>query len=187
MCSALCKPCLILFDLSLNSLWFNHFMWQSLAASSHCWKVHGTRGLKVGISMILWARPSFNPYLKISVVPRSSRLAWAFPARRRKVVMNNSRSSPCLSWVSFDQESCLSLVFPKASSKSCLKAVQWASSVSAVPAVILASMLRSVRLGPSFIFPNYPLCFPSISPMFHPFIYQSPRTATLALQLPLKP
>ena len=37
-------------------------------------------------------------------------------------------------------------------------------------------MLCSV---PSFIFLNYPLCFPSISPMFHPFIYQNPRTATL--------
>ena len=41
-------------------------------------------------------------------------------------------------------------------------------------------MLRSARLVPSFIFPNYPLCFPSISPMFQPFIYQSPRTAILA-------
>ena len=51
------------------------------------------------------------------------------------MVINSSRSSPCLSWVSFNQESCLSLVFPKASLKSCLKAVQWASSVSAVPAV----------------------------------------------------
>ena len=155
MCSALCRPCLILFDLSLNSLWFNHFMWQSLAVSSHCWKVQGTRGLKVGISIILWARPSFNPYLKISVVPRSSRLAWAFPASRRKVVMNSSRLSPCLSWVSFDQESCLSLVFPKASLKSCLKAVQWALSVSAVPAVILAlsflswSSFHGLTSGPS--------------------------------------
>ena len=59
-------------------------------------------GLKVGISMILWARPSFSPYLKISVVLRSSKLAWAFPARHRKVVMNSSRSSPCLSCMSFD-------------------------------------------------------------------------------------
>ena len=80
--------------------------------------------LKVGNSMILWARPSFNPYLKISMVPRSFKLAWAFPASYQKVVMNSSRSSPYLSWMSFDQESCLLLVFPKASSKSCLKVVQ---------------------------------------------------------------
>ena len=146
MCSALCKPCLILFDLSLNSLWFNHFMWQSLAASSHCWKVQGTWGLKVGISIILWARPSFNPYLKISVVPRSSRLAWAFPARRRKVVMNNSRSSPCLSWVSFDQESCLSLVFPN----------------------VTIPRLSLLPLTPPFFFRSIPLVSPCYSPFSYP-------------------
>ena len=47
-------------------------------------------------------------------------------------------------------------------------------------------MLRSARLAP-LIFPNYPLCFPSIFPMFHLFIYQNPRTATLVLLTTFKP
>ena len=145
MCSALCRPCLILFDLSLNSLWFNHFIWQSLAVSSHCWKVQGTCGLKVGISMILWAKPSFNPYLKISVVPRLSRLAWAFPAKHQKVVMNNSRSSPCLSWVSFDQESCLSLVFLKASLKSCLNIPSCPLTTTISPSTALVQRFSAIH------------------------------------------
>ena len=47
-------------------------------------------------------------------------------------------------------------------------------------------MLRSGRFAPPFIFPNYPLRFPFIFPMFHPFIYQTPRTAIPAIATTFK-
>ena len=40
-------------------------------------------------------------------------------------------------------------------------------------------MLRSARFAP-LIFLNFPLHFPFILPVFHPLIYQKPRTANLA-------
>ena len=45
------------------------------------------------------------------------------------------------------------------------------------------ALLHSV---PPFIFPNYPLRFPFVSPMFHPFIYQDPWTANLTSLTTLK-